>query len=138
MRRYKAAVREQNIQVEGHRGFTVTLLQGTVKDWEDMCKNWDMDHFPKSTKSPYLTSGICGFHFPFRETSTHHPSGLSEAQVKKELAETEQSRLGAGGIAVHETSPLGFIILGLELEESQYVYFKLSLLYYQLSGSDRC
>lgn len=46
---------------------------------------------------------------------------LTEAQVKKELAEKEENRLAAGGISFHEVSASGFIVLGLELENTQYV-----------------
>ena len=44
---------------------------------------------------------------------------MSEAQVKKELAEEEQKRLSSGGIALHETSPAVFVQMGLDLEEAQ-------------------
>lgn len=59
---------------------------------------------------------------------THYPfslltwaTGLTEAKVQKELAEEEERRLAAGGIALHETTALSFLVLGMELEESQYV-----------------
>lgn len=44
---------------------------------------------------------------------------MSEAQAKKELAEEETRRVKAGGTVLHETSAHGFIVIGLELEESQ-------------------
>lgn len=47
---------------------------------------------------------------------------LTEAKVQKELAEEEGSRLAAGGTALHETSPSMFLVLGMDLEESQYVF----------------
>lgn len=48
---------------------------------------------------------------------------LTEANVQKELAEQEELRLAAGGTALHEMSPLSFIVLGLELEDTQCVFF---------------
>ena len=47
---------------------------------------------------------------------------ISEAQVKKELAEEEQTRLAAGGISLHNTSAASFIVLGLEMEDTQCVF----------------
>lgn len=44
---------------------------------------------------------------------------LTEAKVQKELAEEEDSRLAAGGAALHEMSPLVFLTLAMELEDSQ-------------------
>jgi len=44
---------------------------------------------------------------------------ISEAQVKKTLAEDEAARLAAGGLALHATSASAFLIAGLELEEAQ-------------------
>jgi hypothetical protein len=48
---------------------------------------------------------------------------LSEAQVWKELAEEEGTRLEQGGIAIHSTSASAFLVMGLELEDNQYVYY---------------
>lgn len=53
-------------------------------------------------------------------------SGINEALAQKALAEEEDTRLAAGGVALHATSPSLFISLGLELEESQYVFVLLS------------
>ncbi|KAF8236756.1 hypothetical protein L208DRAFT_1250942, partial [Tricholoma matsutake] len=75
-----------------------------VSEWEQMCKEWDEDGYPKQSKSPYHTDGIC----------------LSEAQVQKELAEEEGTRLEQGGIAIHSTSASAFLVMGLELEDNQY------------------
>lgn len=59
MRRYKAAVRERNIQVEGHRGFTSTLPQALVQQWEDMCITWEeAPHPKKKVPNPYEKQGI--------------------------------------------------------------------------------
>jgi hypothetical protein len=45
---------------------------------------------------------------------------LTEAQVQKDLAEEEESRIASGGVVLHETSPSAFLVLGLELEDAQY------------------
>ena len=50
---------------------------------------------------------------------------ISEAQVKKELAEEEETCLAAGGILLHNMSASAFIVLGLEIEETQCVFHRL-------------
>uniref|UniRef100_A0A8H8CGI7 Uncharacterized protein n=1 Tax=Psilocybe cubensis TaxID=181762 RepID=A0A8H8CGI7_PSICU len=49
---------------------------------------------------------------------------LSEAQVKKDLAEKEAEFLAQGGSFPHATTSSIFIALGLELEEAQMIDFK--------------
>jgi hypothetical protein len=44
---------------------------------------------------------------------------MTEAQAKKELAEEEARRLAAGGVSLHATSASSFIVMGLEIEETQ-------------------
>lgn len=59
---------------------------------------------------------------------------MSEAQVRKELAEEEGTRLEQGGIAIHSTSASAFLVMGLELEDNQYVcYIVLSLYWLTIS-----
>jgi Kyakuja-Dileera-Zisupton transposase len=52
-RRYKRAVADRNIQVEGHRGLTSSLDQELVAKWELLCVEWEMDSYPKKKTSPY-------------------------------------------------------------------------------------
>jgi len=44
---------------------------------------------------------------------------ISEAQVKKDLAVEEETRLSSGGISLHATTAAAFLVMGLELEEAQ-------------------
>lgn len=44
---------------------------------------------------------------------------MTEALAHKELAEEEELRRRAGQVAVHETSPSAFLVIGLEIEEIQ-------------------
>lgn len=46
---------------------------------------------------------------------------LTEAKVQKELADQEDLRLADGGVALHETTPLAFLTLAMDLEDLQYV-----------------
>lgn len=55
-KKYKAAVAERNIQVEGHRGLTESLKASgpLVTSWEAMCSTWESAPFPKAgSESPY-------------------------------------------------------------------------------------
>lgn len=57
MRKYKAALAERNIQVEGHRGLTASLSAKLVAKWETMCAVWEADSLPKKAPNPYETDG---------------------------------------------------------------------------------
>jgi len=46
---------------------------------------------------------------------------LTEAQAKKELAAEEEQRLASGGIALHSTNASAFVVMALEIEETQCV-----------------
>ncbi|KAJ3487311.1 hypothetical protein NLJ89_g11723 [Agrocybe chaxingu] len=103
LRKYMAALAERNIQREGHRGFTATLEKFLVVKWEAMCVAWEKDPFPKKKPNPYHTESAV----------------ITEAQVRKELAEEEQRRLADGGTSLHTTSAASFISIGLEIEDTQ-------------------
>ena len=64
LRKYKAAVAERNVQVEGHRGLTDVLEPRVVEGWERMCTEWEQDAaFPKKKKNPYyVEDGRTCFH----------------------------------------------------------------------------
>jgi len=55
---------------------------------------------------------------------------ISEAQVKKTLADNEAARLAAGGLILYATSASSFLIVGLELEDVQYVNVASHLMTY--------
>ena len=61
MSKYKAAIIERNIQVEGHRGLTESLDPMLVARWEKMCLEWESDSFLKTKANPYYTAGLCMF-----------------------------------------------------------------------------
>ncbi|KAJ3501027.1 hypothetical protein NLJ89_g9529 [Agrocybe chaxingu] len=99
----KEAIREWNIQIEGHRGLTASLDKEVVQKWEAMCSSWEEDGIPRTKPNPYHTEGI----------------SLSEAKVRKQLAEEEKERLAKGGIILHVTSAASFITHALEIEDAQ-------------------
>lgn len=53
LRRYRAAVADRNIQVEGHRGLTESVDKKLVKEWTEVCEKWESEPFPKKSKNPY-------------------------------------------------------------------------------------
>ena len=59
MSKYKAAIVEQNIQVEGHRGLTKSLDPALVARWEELCMEWEDDSFLKTKLNPYHMEGSC-------------------------------------------------------------------------------
>ncbi|KAF8201853.1 hypothetical protein BJ912DRAFT_1054145 [Pholiota molesta] len=79
IRRYKSAIMERNKQVEAHRGFTASLPEDLVTEWELLCAAWDLDSVPKSQPNPYSVEG----------------SEMSETQVHEELRKDE-GRIRAG------------------------------------------
>ncbi|PPQ81774.1 hypothetical protein CVT26_010082 [Gymnopilus dilepis] len=120
LRKYKAAVGERNIQTEGHRGLTDALDPVLVKTWEKMCVDWEEDGpYPKAKKNPYHVEDDRknNHFFVFQWLSLC--ADISEAQVRKQLAAEEESRLKSGGVSLNNISASSFIALGLEIEEFQ-------------------
>ncbi|KAH9475484.1 hypothetical protein JR316_0012595 [Psilocybe cubensis] len=106
LRRYKNAIAQRNIQKEGHRGLTEDLKKkspGLVEKWEQMCIEWEKDPFPKKNSNPYSLKD----------------AGLSEAKVKKMLAQSEAEFMANGGTMHHKTTASVFISMGLDLEDTQ-------------------
>lgn len=55
LRKYKAAVKERNLQTEAHEGLTKSVDSAVANQWERLCKEWEEDSFPKVKKNPYHT-----------------------------------------------------------------------------------
>lgn len=121
LRRHKSAVADRNVQREGHRGLTESLESPLVEKWELMCSEWEAEGFRKTKKNPYATDGVSEYQtFVAGLKNVLTASiAISEAQVRKDLAEEEQDRLEEGGTSLHVTSAAAFIVHGLELEEVQ-------------------
>lgn len=54
---------------------------------------------------------------------------MTETQIRKELHDEEEVRLAKGGESLHATSASAFMMLGLDLEESQYVVRLVIVIY---------
>ncbi|KAF9034895.1 hypothetical protein BJ165DRAFT_1308676, partial [Panaeolus papilionaceus] len=102
LRRYRAAVADRNLQVEAHKGLTASLSPGVGDKWENMCRVWDSDTYPKDVPNPYMVE--------IKE--------FTESDVRNELAKEEERRLKEGGKAVHETSADAFVGMGIAIEDA--------------------
>ncbi|KAF9550947.1 hypothetical protein CPC08DRAFT_738337 [Agrocybe pediades] len=91
MRKYKAALALRNNSAH------------LPEAWEKMCLEWEADTYPKKKPNPYQTK----------------ESNISEKQVRKELADDDESALRRGETMPHTMSASAFLILGLELEDIQ-------------------
>ncbi|PBK66191.1 hypothetical protein ARMSODRAFT_989543 [Armillaria solidipes] len=106
--KYAAAVKERNIQVEGHRGFTTALPGNLVEEWGRICELWEDDTFLKSAENPFATN----------------EEYMSEDDVEKELQAEEEECRCRGGRVYHETSTHKFqrpSSLGAALKEERNI-----------------
>lgn len=101
--KHKRGIADRNIQLEAHRGLTESIDPTLAAAWEAISVAWEDDGFPKSAKNPYHS-----------DTAV-----MTEAEIRKELSEEEENLLKQCDSPLYETSTSGFIILGLELEETQ-------------------
>ncbi len=112
---------DRNIQVEGHCGLCANLPPDMVAKWDMICVEWENDGFPKSVENPFHIEGECECLSVFEPIKTDKALVLSEKEVNKELELEEEERQHRGGVVCHATSANQFVMLGLELEEWQYV-----------------
>ncbi|KAF9548613.1 hypothetical protein CPC08DRAFT_648406, partial [Agrocybe pediades] len=85
------------------RRLSESVGEKNCAEWEKMCVTWEEDSHPKKVENPYHVKGL----------------HISEAQVKKKLADEERERMEAGGVSLHSTSSWSFVALALELEDTQ-------------------
>jgi hypothetical protein len=121
--RYKAAVAERNIQREGHHRLTASLDDELVDTWEAMCVAWEKDVFPKTKANPHETdkASKCFLLYFSQFSNSFLIQDLTEAEFCRQLGLEEEHCLVAGGIALHTTTVSAFIMMGLDLEETQCV-----------------
>lgn len=57
--RYKMAVAERNVQVEGHRSLTQSITEEQRTRWEKVCVDWEEAPFPKAgVINPYHVNSL--------------------------------------------------------------------------------
>ncbi|PPQ76849.1 hypothetical protein CVT24_010586 [Panaeolus cyanescens] len=103
LRRYRAALADRNQQTEAHKGLTSSINPVTVEKWESSCKAWDSDQYPKTVENPYKVD----------------TEGYTEADAKRELALEDERYLASGGPIRNETTASSFLIMAIEIEDSQ-------------------
>ena len=137
MRRYKSALKERNLQVEGHRGFTAVIPQATVTEWERMCEAWDSAPYPKAgvVESPFFSKSASRLLVSRSFLPCHRSLDLSEAQARQLLNEDDRVNAVHGNALRHATAKSEFMALGLEIEDEQFVFitrFRLTdLIFYK-------
>jgi hypothetical protein len=99
-RKLLLAVPERNRQHAAFKEFTESVGVANVQDWTVKLTAWEAD---KSKPNPY----ICGV------------TGITEADVKQQLADEEKQVEAEGAVPLHEVGRSEFIVMGLGLEESQ-------------------
>jgi len=115
----------RNKQVEAHCGLTDSVKkidEGTIPRWEKLCLLWEAESFPRTAKNPYHAEGSGRYYYLptlMLDTTDARCIGITEVEVKKQLADEEKKCIDGGGISLHSTSAWAFIALRLELEESQ-------------------
>ncbi|KAK7434994.1 hypothetical protein VKT23_019900 [Stygiomarasmius scandens] len=101
MRRYKAAIAKHNIQVEAHNGWTARLPQEFLQAWEASCTAWENTTFPKEAENLFEIS-----------------NEFIGEEALQELEAEERTRRASGAVAWNDVTVVGFISMGLELEQT--------------------
>ncbi|KAI9056786.1 hypothetical protein FKP32DRAFT_1615644 [Trametes sanguinea] len=100
--RLRKALAAYQTQSEQLQAFTASLNPANIAEWTQQVEAWERD--PWGVDDPYIMVY----------------SGLTEAETIEKLADEERKASSMPGyVALHDVSPLGFIKMGLELEEAQ-------------------
>ncbi|KAL0576155.1 hypothetical protein V5O48_005823 [Marasmius crinis-equi] len=102
--RYAKALKDRNLQMEAHEGLTSNLPEALVKEWEGMCVGWEQASWPKANVFN-----------PFEVVEEYQ----SQADCLRELALDEEHRLKNGGMEYASVSPAAFVVLVLDMRQSQ-------------------
>ncbi|GJF00552.1 CxC2 domain-containing protein [Phanerochaete sordida] len=103
-RKFMHAVQQAKEQEEEFEAFSRSFSPATIEAWEKMVTDWERDH--TNHEDPYVAP----------------QDAITEAQVKRTLAQEEEERVRTGKkTALHDVSPSSFLTIGLELEEQQRV-----------------
>ncbi|KAE9401895.1 hypothetical protein BT96DRAFT_991729 [Gymnopus androsaceus JB14] len=103
--------KDRNRQCEAHEGLTESIPKDLVDEWECICETWENAPYPK--KKAQDGSALVN---PFAVRREF----LTKAQVELELAMEDEIMAQKGIPLRNRTRPGKFILMGLDLEESQY------------------
>ena len=99
-RKLLVAVLERTRQQAAFKEFMESVGVANVQDWTVKLTAWEAD---KSKPNPY----VC------------RVTGITEADVKQQLAGEEKQAEAEGAVPLHEVGCSEFIVMGLGLEDSQ-------------------
>ncbi|KAI9056575.1 hypothetical protein FKP32DRAFT_1616036 [Trametes sanguinea] len=100
--RLKNALVAFQTQADQFNNLTMSLKAENIAQWTKQVEGWERN--PWEVDDPYITVS----------------SGLTEAETVEKLTEEERRASAVPGyIALHDVSPLGFVKMGLELEETR-------------------
>ncbi|KAL0562726.1 hypothetical protein V5O48_019355 [Marasmius crinis-equi] len=102
--RYTRALKDRNLQKEAHEGLTGNIPEAMVREWEGMCVKWERAPWPK-----------VDVYNPFEVLEEYQ----SQAECLRELALDDEQRLKRGGMEYPPVSPSSFVVLVLDLRDSQ-------------------
>ncbi|KAE9403518.1 hypothetical protein BT96DRAFT_1080167 [Gymnopus androsaceus JB14] len=109
--RYRAAMKDRNCQRVAHQGLTNSLPKDLVSKWESICEAWERAPYPKEKAAD--GSNLVN---PFSVKCEY----MTQAEVETELV-LEDEMMELKGIPFrNQTRPAKFILMGLDLEDSQY------------------
>lgn len=129
-KRYRAALEDRNRQREAHQGLTNSLPQDLVKEWASICESWERAPYPKAKAADGLKlvnlfsikrECECFLYFEWDDICSAVSLVMTQAQVVAELALEDEMRDQRGASLRNRTRPGQFILMGLDLEESQCV-----------------
>ncbi|KAF7793609.1 hypothetical protein EIP86_004723 [Pleurotus ostreatoroseus] len=102
-RQLTEALRERQTHQEIYQAFTEKLLPANVKDWLAQVEAYEKD---RSLPDPY-----------YREPAV--PSGITEADIRMQLAEEDDQAIAKGEQSAHDVTPAAMLVELLEIEELQ-------------------
>ncbi|KAG6806094.1 hypothetical protein H0H92_012730 [Tricholoma furcatifolium] len=108
LKRLVEAIPEAIVHRQAFVLFTESLQNehsGDLHAWEKMLREWEAD---QSKPDPYLV----------KEDS------VSVDEIRRQLAKEEQDNVKHGGPSL-EMTPANFVLLGLDIEDAQYVTFNM-------------
>ncbi|OJT12474.1 hypothetical protein TRAPUB_10982 [Trametes pubescens] len=102
--RLRDALKSYMKNVDHYTTLTVSLMDENVKLWTAQVNLWEADPWAPGMEDPYVVAS----------------SGLTEAETVQRLTEEEQKASAVKGyIALHDVSMLGFMKMGVDLEETK-------------------
>lgn len=121
-------LKDRNRQREAHQGLTNSLPEDLVQSWEGICLAWENAPYPKDRNAdgsklvnPFSIRRECEYIALSQFITKLSMPVLTQAEVETELA-LEDELMERKGIPLrHRTRPAKFILMGLDLEESQCV-----------------